>query len=240
MLSGVASASVIYVGGDLTSGGAWRTSSTAKTQDIDGNNIYGSDGYYIVGSPATVAPPTGLFTATPSYVSSMSHFGNLYAGGHQLVSIYQTVDNPSVAGSMNSGLLYVSSFEDDEDDLFQFTLVANASFRFGVLVDNADFLDISPSSLRLRQTVGGPSNSGLISTASNANLSNDWYFFDVTGVAGDEFVLSGINWFNDSNFGDTSGIGGVVFDSPAGVPEPATLFLCSLALGGLALRKRLS
>lgn len=41
-----ANATVTYVGDDLTTNAKWRTSSVAKPNDIDGDNIYGSAGYY--------------------------------------------------------------------------------------------------------------------------------------------------------------------------------------------------
>jgi hypothetical protein len=40
-------ATVTYVGDDLTTNAKWRTSSATKPNDIDGDNVYGSAGYYL-------------------------------------------------------------------------------------------------------------------------------------------------------------------------------------------------
>jgi hypothetical protein len=45
-----ARATVTFVGNDFTTDGAWRTADVIKTNDIDGDNVYGSDGYFLPGA----------------------------------------------------------------------------------------------------------------------------------------------------------------------------------------------
>jgi hypothetical protein len=47
LLGQPARATVTYVGNDWTTGPSWRTPSVVKINDIDGDNIYGSEGYYL-------------------------------------------------------------------------------------------------------------------------------------------------------------------------------------------------
>lgn len=161
---------------------------------------------------------------------------NEFTGGHITTPPYISVDNPAGAGTVVTGTWYASSGNGTEDDLVRITLASSGTFRLGVLVDHHDFTDISPSSLRLRQTTGGAANSGLQASNGDANRNGDWYFFDVTGVAGDVFVLSGVNWFNGSPAQTSNGIGALTFDSA--VPEPSTFALAALASGLLALGRR--
>ncbi len=208
-------ATITYFGADLTSHGDWRNPSVVKSIDVDGDNIYGSDGYLLVTSPS------GPLTSLPSYVSSIHNLGFQYASGNlpafPSAPLYTSVDNPVAVGSVFTGTWYQQSANGMEDDIVQITLAAPAHFRLGILVDNHDFVDISPSDLRVRQTVGGAADSGLQTANLQPNLDSDWYFFDISGVANDQFVVSGINWYNNSNnFSD--GIGGLSFDTGCGVP----------------------
>jgi hypothetical protein len=220
-------ATIVGAGSDLTTGAAWRNSGVAKPLDADGNNIYGSDGYVLITSPG------GPLVSLPSYVLSVGNLGlEFYAG--QLAA-YTLVDNPTAAGTIRTGVWYQNSGNGVEDNILLFTLSQNASFRLGVLVDTSGQVDVSPSSLRLRQTVGGSANSGLIASNLGANLSGDWYFFDVSGLTGDQFILSGVNWYAGGAAQFSNGVAGLTFDS---VPEPATVGLIGLALAGLLLKRQ--
>jgi hypothetical protein len=42
-----ARATVTFVGNDIVTGSSWRTPSVAKANDIDDDNVYGSDGYFL-------------------------------------------------------------------------------------------------------------------------------------------------------------------------------------------------
>lgn len=231
LLVRAASATTIsFAGSDLTTGGAWRTSSVSKTLDADGNNIYGSDGYFLATSPG------GAVLSSPSFVTGFLNLGQSFYNGAAASPQYSLIDNPTAAGTRMTGVWYQNSANLTEDDLLRFTLSQNASFRLGVLVDTSGQVDVSPSSLRLRQTAGGTANSGLQTSNLAANLVADWYFFDVSGTSGDQFVLSGINWYNGGAAQFSNGVAGLTFDTLS-VPEPGTLGMMGFVLAGLVARK---
>jgi hypothetical protein len=220
---------VSFVNSDLTTHGAWRTPGVNKPLDVDGNNIYGSDGYYLFGgTPANVA-------STPSYatVANLTNWTAVANPG------FVQLDNPQGAGLISSGLWFVFTPGNlaIEDDFARITVTQAKSFRVGILTNNVNASAASPDQLRIRQTVGGAVNSGAIN--SSVNTLGDWFFFDISNAkVGDIFVVSGRNVTSRTE----NGIGAITFDSIASVaPEPGTLMFLALGMvGGIALRWRRS
>jgi len=68
-------ATVNYVGDDWTTGSHWRTPSVIKTNDIDGDNIYGSEGYYL---PSGLDSDAGNVDLNPFLTASNIITGNPY------------------------------------------------------------------------------------------------------------------------------------------------------------------
>ena len=208
-------ASISYAGADLTTSGAWRTPSVLKPLDADGNNIYGSAGYLLTRSPA------GDLLSNPYYASVVNLVGAYY-GGAGTNPNYTTVDNP-LGGTVKTGIWYATgAFENQEQDFARITVSLASSFRIGVMVDETDFIGISPGQLRVRQTAGGTGDSTLVNAMLEPNLDTDWYFFNIVGAQpGDQFVISG----TDSRVGAgpvaSNGIGAITFDNVA-VPETST------------------
>jgi len=203
-----------------------------KPLDSDGNNVYGSDGYLLTGS-------TDLLV-NPAYATVSRASGNTYPGNGS----YTLVDNPQASGTRRTGVWYSSSAQNSVDDLVRIDITAAKSFRLGILTDNADFSDISPDQLRVRQTVGGAADSGLIGAYLEPNRDTDWYFFDILNAkVGDTFVISGRNVYGGSGAQGSNGIGGITFDTAVATPEPGSIAL--LITGGIAgasflRRKRVS
>lgn len=197
-----------FAGADLTTGGAWRTRTVVKLLDADHDNIYGTDGYVVVTSPG------GDLARNPAYASATRLATYTFYSGDQTTPQYVAIDNPA-GGSMFTGIWMSTGTADlEEQPLAQITITAAASFRLGVLVDQADYPDLSPKSLRLRQTQGGTVDTGLVDSYSEPNLDGDWYFFDIREAQpGDTFVLSGTNLRAGGPFQDGNGIGGLTFDS---------------------------
>ncbi|RLS83997.1 MAG: DUF4347 domain-containing protein, partial [Planctomycetota bacterium] len=75
----VASPGVAYVGLQADMGAGWRTSSTPKTYDIDGNNVLGSNGWWL----------PNYTLSSPSYITSFAN-DSYYSGNGS----YALVDNP--------------------------------------------------------------------------------------------------------------------------------------------------
>ncbi len=229
LCSSAQAATIIYAGADTTTSGAWRTSSVIKPLDSDGNNIYGTQGYFIVSSTAVQANPSYATVATTPLTAT-------YGGNPG----YTSVDNPAGAGTVTTGIWYKVSAENTEDTLATITMTAASSFRVGVLVDNGDYLDFTPSTLRVFQTTGGTANSGFINSYLEVNHDSDWYFFDIVNAqAGDVFTISGTNAYAGSGQQNVNAIGGLTFDALA-VPEPMTGMLGLMGLAAMALRRRRS
>ena len=223
--SALQAATISFVGDDLTTSASWRTSSVIKPLDIDGNNIYGSDGYLLTGSSDLLTNPV---YASVSRLSSSTFPGN---GGYTLA------DNPLGGAPWRTGVWYSSgSIDNEQQDLVSITISRAGSFRLGVLTDNADFADISPGSLRVYQVTGGTADSGLINAFVEPNRDTDWYFFDITNAqVGDVFRVAGTNIRQGSGPQDSNGIGGLTFDS---VPEPASACLVGVGLAVMGARRR--
>ncbi|MBM3881958.1 MAG: hypothetical protein FJ387_19925 [Verrucomicrobia bacterium] len=79
------SAAVTFVGNDHTTDAKWRTAATVKPDDLDGDNVYGTAGYFLAagkragyvdpflsGTPILTTHADGLNTL-PSYIASLAY-----------------------------------------------------------------------------------------------------------------------------------------------------------------------
>ncbi|MBL9173103.1 MAG: LamG domain-containing protein, partial [Verrucomicrobiales bacterium] len=192
---------VRYEGTQQDFGGAWRTPSSTKSRDVDGDQIFGTDGYQFVNR----AP------AKPFYLASMEAVTGSYAGNEA----YAFIDDPENPGTtFMTGTQNPAPGSGQSADVFRFTLNAHAVgrlIRVGVMIDHLDNAAYNPASLRLVQITGGgvPIPSVETSGALYRNRTPDWLFFDITGgQTGDTFVVRGLGGPN----GEVT-VGGVVFDS---------------------------
>ncbi len=218
-LGSIHAATIVSLGVDTTTGADWRTASTTKPSafDPDGDNIYGSDGYF-VGYSAIGASNTGTeltLVVTPIYISNITSFSPFFASDS-----YANIDNPTAAGEINAALYYNAGTK------FSFTVGQNTDFVLGVIVGDGNSDGVS--SITINQTVGG---SG---TATNAGFSTvdgvvEYVFFNISALAGDEFNV--VTTVANGN----QGISGLTFDA---IPEPSGFALTMVALGGFLLRRR--
>ena len=202
-----AGASVItYAGSQTDLGPGWRTATVGKPLDIDGDNVFGTDGYDMVNRPAV----------TPSYVGSMAILTTTFPGNGG----YAQIDDPTnLPGLFVTGTMNPNPGVGGSANLFQFTLNANAAgrtIRVGLMVDNLDIAAFNATSLTLVQTSGAGASSGPVATTSSIfnDRIPDWLFFDITGAAaGDTFVIQGV-----AGVEGTATLGGVSFDSLPPLP----------------------
>lgn len=210
-------ATILSLGVDTTTDADWRTTSTTKTSAFDpnGDNIYGSDGYF-VGYSAVGASNTTIelsLSVKPSYISSITSFSPFFASNG-----YANIDNPQAAGEINGALYYTAGTK------FSFTVSQNTDFLLGVIV--GDGISDGVSSITINQTVGGSA------TATNAGFSTvdgvvEYVFFSISAQSGDEFdVVTAVANGNQ-------GITGLTFEA---IPEPSAILVGSL--GGLLLLRR--
>lgn len=183
-------ATITYSGSNLDLGKNWRTAATPKL-DIDGNNVLGTDGWYVTGSaigtaklvsPRYVRPGT-MWIVAPEYAGN----GNYYA-----------IDNPNTTPGASPTTVLTGTKNpfpgtNVESEVYRFTVTGSVPsvFRLGVMVDNLDAAGYNPNGMRLVQQ-GGPGDSTSIATtaASYNNRNPDWLYFDVSGAqAGDTFQV---------------------------------------------------
>lgn len=175
--SNAPAATITFAGSDYTTHSQWRKASTLKLLDLDGDNIYGTDGWRMFGgssvklyqapSYATVAqaPGTSVYSPKPGCrVPGAADSPN---------ELYICMNDPGLASGAlcQSGTVYRDA--GGESDFVTITVTAARSFRIGEMQDIHDLRLISPASVRLRQTVGGSADSGFVSAASNRNLDGD-------------------------------------------------------------------
>ncbi len=215
---------------DTTTLDAWRTSSVVKTLDADGNNVYGSDGYYMAGAAGITVPV---------YLQSVALSASTWGGD----ASYAVIDNPSnVPNNVSSGLFFrTNTFGTVISFTVSSTLVGSKSFRVGILDNNQghSFLDssgLTPDSIAVNQTAGGSATSGTLDSSSTPTPSlarAHWIFFDINGaVANDAFAIS---IGSDGAPFTQSGIGGLTFDT---IPEPTSVGLLGIGMMGLLVRRR--
>lgn len=216
--------------------GRWSSAATVKSQDIDGNNIYGSDGYIIMNTAndtgGTSAVLFSALASSPSYTSAISYTG---AGAGSSGSFNGSEDAlaPDGVAIVNVGYAGLDgSSADAIQELFSYTMnrdmAAGETIRVGVIADSLGDPSIGITSLRM---VAGATNADATMVTNDHNGSMDMYFFDITGLSnGDDIEIWGSNGTGNTR----ATIGGVTFDSiVTPVPEPSSTAL--LGLGGLAL-----
>ncbi len=219
LIASTQAAIITSLGVDTTTGADWRTDTTTKsmTFDVDKDNIYGTDGYY-VGYSAIGASNTATelsLSSLPTYISTITSAGSFFAS-----DAYENIDNPSASGEINGALYYSSGTK------FSFTVSQATTFVLGVLVGEGTSDGVS--SITINQTAGSGGGTATNSGFTLAPDSPEYVFFNVVAAANDEFnvVISASG---------TQGITGLSFDS---IPEPTSAALAAFGLVGLLVRRR--
>ena len=216
-MTGMTSAATIaYSGSVLDNSGSevteWRTASTTKSMDIDGDNIYGTFGGIAFGAAEVGAM---------KYIGGQAQVGP-FPG-------YATIDD--INGGVDRQVKTTTNSQVGTTDIVMLTfelktaVAADQILRVGIATDGLDGGQFAPGSIGLSEVGGG----GDEVVAATGNKSMDMYFFDVTGgvSAGTQFQV-----FADSGTANYVTHQFVSLDVTA-VPEPSTTAL--LGLGGIAL-----
>ena len=211
----------------------WRTASTAKPLDLDGDNLYGSFGAVHWTVTGANQQPSGSATAGWAYLGEFS-FGQFSNAD------YAVIDNLAVPGAdIQGGIAAVQL-----PGTFTFEMTGTAAtyagktLRIGVMADilgSGEWAADTGKAYQLSQTIGGAGDSGSITLRGGAaaNGQPEMYFFDVMGVnPGDTFRITAF----PSPGGFPGYIGPMSWDLYTPVPEPSTALLGGLA--GLALLRR--
>jgi autotransporter-associated beta strand protein len=175
---------ITYVGVDTTTKGDWRTTGVVKPLDPDGDNAYGTDGW--------MTADTGGGISNPSY-ATLAYIGGTPDGQN---NAYIPIDQPLTPGTLVANETanprwYSGTANTTEHDLATISLTAASTFRVFLLADiRTDNSAYNSIGYRIRQTTGGWDDS-YMQTFSNDNSGGDWHVFEISGVAGDVFTISG-------------------------------------------------
>ena len=121
-------------------------------------------------------------------------------------------------------------------NVLTFTLASNVPFRVGVLFTAGG--GRKPLTVNLT-TATVPGGDPITTSGIDNYVYPDWYFFDVTGSAGDVFTLAlqqdPIFDPDSSTYSGVVGFSGIVFDS---IPEPTSTVLLFGACAASIIRRR--
>lgn len=200
-------ATVVYAGTVTDDAGSqisqWKTPSTVKSLDPDGDNIYGTLAHLFYRIEFKGQGTLYTFNSSDAQVGP-------FAG-------YAVVDHPDGVSADTQVRTTTNNASGLMDDvMFTFTAVAGspANVRIGIVTDGLDGPQFSPASIGLRQ-IGGSSAEF---TLTSVNNTLDMVFFDVRGiVGGDQFEV-----FGDSGSGGFATHQIVTWDV---IPEPGVPIL---------------
>ena len=225
-------------GSNVDLGPGWRTSTVPKMA-LEGNNVLGTDGYYV---PFGAGPCLVGDLQVPTYIVANLQ-ANTCPNSTQSIQMvtpgtgeysgnggYYSIDNPAIVppgtGTITTGNLNRGS----NGGLFQFTLTGTVPtiIRVGVMVDNNDGVGVNPSSVTLNCTSCSPVISGpVVATVSTGTPSfndkvPDWIYFDIThGVAGQTYQVAEAIGISPTQGNNIATLGAISFDSA--VANPPTI-----------------
>jgi hypothetical protein len=221
---GTTQGAVVYVGSLMEDSGSeisdWNVTGTAKSLDLNGDDIYGTSGYaWLNASDESGGNGVlyGLVEYAPSYTDGIA-----YAGTNAGISAsYNAADDRrDVADTTYVNVGYAGPNYSETNGattvqaLFAYTMNrdmdVDETIRIGVVLDSFnDGSIIGADSLRI--VAGGDSADA---TGLNRTSVIDMYFFDITGLtSGQTIEIWGAKNVDESNFGlNAITIGGVTFD----------------------------
>jgi len=226
MAASADAATISFLGSDETTATAWRTTTVTKsaTYDPDGDNAYGTDGYYVTISgtgqdrPVTQSLPSYITSVTDKYVGG--------GGGRYNHGNYPDFDNPTLpigasVADANAGIFYAN--EPGPVEIASFLLAQNAAFVLTIPLAG-DNVAHRPTALSVTEVGGGGATDAAVVPTPASGDDVNYLFFSVAGSAGDTFRID----INGS--ASIHGIGGVGFEI---IPEPSTFALAAVGLLGL-------
>lgn len=173
--AGDGSAGPIHSGSDSTVGGEWRSTSVTKAYDIDGDDVYGTDGYYMFNE---------LKRSDPVYVS------NLVLGGATEAAPFgtQPFDDPdlptgSTVADYQPAKLDLNIADGAEGEFLSFEISQSGLYRLGVITGHRPGESIA--ALRLE----GPG--GSTAEVSVDNTAPQYHIFEINSNIGDVYTLYG-------------------------------------------------
>jgi autotransporter-associated beta strand protein len=218
-LCATANAAVVYLGSDVTTGPYWRTSTVAKsaTFDPNGDGGYGSDGNYVFYMQNVSGTLTQILSNVPPAYASLSEASGVLKYANPVYGRTDDPTSPIGTGTWTAdvGFFYNWAYGPSHVDLLNVTLTSDANFVLGVIAGGST---MTPDALRVLQTAGTETAEASADSSGTPKATGgrqDYYFFQISGMTGDQFVVSGVGSDRDV------GINGFTFESiPAPGPVP--------------------
>jgi len=255
------SATIAYVGTEIGSAGNgylvqnWSNASVAKNYDIDGNNKYGSAGYYQI-RPTLNSSPTDVYQGVgsgndlgvsagtnptlnlvPAFLSSMTGGAGTYVNfaGYALFrgpdgsTLYRQGGLSVPVGAPNGPYTTPSGTNNGYfGHAFSFTVGTATSFRIGITVDSVGTGSYAPDYVSIYSSSTATVYSSLLTRDGNSDMA----IFDITATPGESFTAA---VWQLSGTQSVAPIGLVTFDV---IPEPRAALLGGLGLFALLRRRR--
>jgi hypothetical protein len=257
-------AAITYVGTETTSAGNgflvpnWSNASVAKNYDIDGNNEYGSAGYYqirpmpwdpgagSIGQSVDTDNNLGISAGSNPTLSLAPVFLNSITGGagtYVNYGGYPIFRGPDGSALYRQGSLSVSVGAPNGPyntpsgtnngyfgQAFSFTVGTATTFRIGVTVDTAANGAYAPDYVSIYSSSTGTIFSNQLTRDANADMA----IFDITAGAGESFTAA-VWQLNGTQ--SVAPFGLITFDV---IPEPSSglLALVGVSVLGAWHRRR--
>jgi signal transduction histidine kinase len=207
---------------DTKTGGYWQDTSVTKPLSINGQQRYGTAGYYFfnITTPGGIAEsnrPTdeNLRADLPDYVEKISpHLKSYTSHSHG----YLLIDSPHPkrASQVESGLLARKPETPRQStELLQIKLATTLptnGFRLGILIANADRAKLTPSSIKLQSSDGNWSRSIIKIPQSMQGI---WIFIKIPPEQANQTLT--LSATPHDKYPAT--IGGLIFDNPVEAPK---------------------
>lgn len=257
---GSVAATIAYVGTEIGTAGNgflvqnWSNENVAKNHDIDGNNKYGSAGYYQIrpmpwdpgaaniSEAAAGSNDLGVSAGTnptlnlaPAFLSSITGAAGTYVnfGGY---AIYRGPDGSALyrqgglSTSVSNGAYNTPSGSNNGyfGEAFAFTVGTATSFRIGITVDNVGSGTYAPNYVSIFSNSTGTVFSSLLTRDGTPDMA----IFDITATAGESFTAA---VWQLSGTQSVAPIGLITFDV---IPEPSSGLLSLLGLSALGVLHR--
>jgi hypothetical protein len=253
-------AAITYIGTEIGSAGTgflvqnWSNASVAKNYDIDGNNKYGSAGYYQIRpmpwDPGAASIGDGVgggndlgvsagsnptLNLAPAFLSSITGGAGTYVnyGGYPIFrgpdgsALYR---EGSLSVSVSNGAYNTPSGSNNGffGEAFSFTVGTATTFRIGITVDTAGNGAYAPDYVSIYSNSTGT----VFSSVLTRDATPDMAIFDITAGAGESFTAA---VWQLSGTQSVAPFGMITFDV---IPEPSSGLLSLLGLSTLGILHR--
>lgn len=253
-------AAITYIGTETGSSGTgflvqnWSNAAVTKNFDIDGDNKYGSAGFYqirpmpwdpgaaSIGEGASAgndlgvsAPSNPTLNLAPAFLSSITGGAGTYVnyGGYPIfrgpdgASLYR---EGSLSVSVSNGPYNTPSGSNNGyfGEAFSFTVGTATSFRIGITVDTAGNGTYAPHYVSIYSNSTGTVFSSQLTRDANPDMA----IFDITAGVGESFTAA---VWQLSGTQSVAPFGLVTFDA---IPEPSSGMLSLLCLPLIGIRSR--